>query len=66
MIAKEYVEKAVAIKIKIGDKEGEASSYKNLESVFQSLVEYDRAKEYHEEALAIRTPIGDKNGEGSS
>ena len=37
--AKEYVEKALAIKIQIGDKEGEASSYENLGSVFQSLGE---------------------------
>ena len=43
MIAKEYVEKALAIKIQIGDKEGEASSYENLGSVFQSLGEYVRA-----------------------
>ena len=34
--AKEYVEKALAIKIQ---EEGEASSYENLESVFQSLGE---------------------------
>ena len=64
--AKEYLEKALAIKIQIGDKNGEASSYGNLGTVFQSLGEYEKAKEYLEKALAITIQIGDKNGEASS
>ena len=61
--AKEYLEKAVAIRIQIGDKNGEASSYGNLGVVFQSLGQYDKAKEYLEKALAIRKQIGDREGE---
>ena len=52
--AKEYLEKALAIRIQIGDKKGEASSYGNLGTVFQSLGQYDKAKEYLEKALAIQ------------
>jgi len=44
--AKEYLEKALAIKIQINDKQGEASSNGILETVFLSLGEYDKAKEY--------------------
>lgn len=40
--------------MQIGDKEGEASSYGNLGTVFQSVGEYDKTKEYLERALAIR------------
>ena len=64
--AKEYHEKALAIRIQIGHKLGEAADYGNLGTVFQSLGEYDKAKEYHEKALAIRIQIGDKRGEASS
>ena len=64
--AKEYLEKALAIKVKIGDKEGEASSYGNLGTVFSSLGQYDKAKEYLEKALAIKIQTGDKKGEASS
>ena len=35
--AKEYLEKALAIRTQIGGKEGEASSYGNLATVFQSV-----------------------------
>ena len=61
--AKEYLEKALAIRIQIGDKKGEAADCENLGTVFESLGEYDKAKEYIEKALAIRIQIGDKEGE---
>ena len=64
--AKEYLEKALAIRIQIGDKEGEAADYANLGTVFQSVGEYEKAKEYLKKALVIRKEIGDKSGEGSS
>ena len=64
--AKEYLEKALGIKMQIGDKEGEACSYGNLGTVCQSLGQYDKAKEYLEKALAMRMQIGDKAGEASS
>ena len=46
-------------------KRGEASSYGNLGTVFQSLGQYDRAIEYLKKALAIRIQIGDKEGEAA-
>ena len=64
--AKEYLEKALAIRIQIGDKRGEATSdYGNLGTVFKSLGEYHKAKEYLEKALAIRIQIGNKEGEAA-
>ena len=62
---KEYLEKALAIRIEIGDRAGEAADYGNLGTVFQSLGEYDKAKEYLEKALAIKIEIGDINGEAA-
>ena len=64
--AKEYLEKALAVQIEIGDKKGEASSLGNLGTVFISLGQYDKAKEHLEKALAIQIEIGDKKGEASS
>ena len=65
--AKEYLEKALAIKIQIGDKRWRSQQmYGNLGTVFRCLGEYDKAKEYLEKALAIRIQIGDKDGEASS
>ena len=61
--AHEYHEKALAISIEIGDKEGEGDRYENLGNVFRSLGEYQEAKEYHEKALAIKIEIGDKKRE---
>jgi len=63
--AKEYLEKALAMKKETGDKNGEASSYANLGTVFKSLKEYGKAKEYLEKELAIRNEISDRNGEAS-
>ena len=60
--AKEYLQKALAIRIQIGDKKGEASSYGTLGTVSQSVGEYDKAIEYLEKALVIRIQIGDKEG----
>ena len=60
------MEKALAIQIRIGDKKGQASSYGNLGTVFQSLGQSDKAKEFLDKALAIRIQIGDKEGEASS
>ncbi|KAL9987596.1 hypothetical protein ACROYT_G001932 [Oculina patagonica] len=60
-----YLEKALAIRIEVGDREGEASCYGNLGTVFRSLGEYDKAKEYLEKALAIRIEIGDREGEAT-
>ncbi|XP_066016089.1 tetratricopeptide repeat protein 28-like [Pocillopora verrucosa] len=64
--AREYHEKALAIKIEIGDRDGEATSYGNLGTLFQSLGQYDKAREYQEKALAIKIEIGDRDGEATS
>ena len=42
--AKEYLKKALAIRIQIADKKGEAADYAHLGTVFQSLGEYNKAK----------------------
>ena len=52
--------------MQIGDKDGEASSYGNLGTLFHSLGQYDKAEECLEKALAIKIQIGDKKGEASS
>ena len=56
-----YLEKALVIQIKIGDRNGEATSYWNLGIVFKSLGNYDKAREYMEEAFAIQIEISDRN-----
>ena len=64
--AEEYLEKALAIKIQIADKDGEATLYGNLGTVFISIGQYDKFEEYLEKALAIKIQIGDKKGEATS
>ena len=64
-MAKEYLQKALVIKSEIGDREGEATTYGNLGTVFQSLGQYDKAKKYLQKALIIRTEIGDRKGEAT-
>ena len=64
-MAIEYLQKALAIIIEIGDRKEEGSCYGNLGTVFRLLGQYDKAKEYLQKALVIATEIGDQNGEGS-
>ncbi|PFX29041.1 Tetratricopeptide repeat protein 28 [Stylophora pistillata] len=64
--AREYQEKALAMQIEIGNKQGVAASYGNLGTLLQSLGKYDKAREYQEKALAIRIEIGNKEGEAAS
>ena len=42
--AKEYLSRALAIRIQIDDKKGEAADYANLGTLFKSLVEYEEAR----------------------
>ena len=63
--AKEYLQKALVITTEIGDREGEATNYGNLGTVFLSVGQYDKAEEYLHKALVIRTEIGDREGEAS-
>ena len=64
--AKEYYEKALAIRMEIGDRQGEGATYSYLGGVFYSLGEYEKAKEYHEKALVIGIEIGDRKGQGEA
>ena len=63
--AKEHFMKALSITKEIGDKNGEASSYGNLGTVFFCFGEYVKAEEYLQKALEIKKEIGDKRGEAS-
>ena len=58
---REYLEKAPVIQIKIGDRNGEATSYWSLGIMIKSLGNYDKAREYMEETFAIQIEIGDRN-----
>ena len=59
--AKEYVERALAITTKIGDRSGEASCYGNLGNVFNSLGQYDKAKEYYQKSLSSQLKLATEN-----
>ena len=55
--AKEYQEKALAIRIEIGDRGGEATCYHNIGDIYRSLGEYDVAEEYLQKARLISSII---------
>ena len=59
----ELTMEALAIDIKIGNKNGEAAGYENLGACFQYVGQYDKAKEYHEKALAMAIELSDRNVE---
>ncbi|XP_020619302.1 tetratricopeptide repeat protein 28-like [Orbicella faveolata] len=63
--AKKLCRKALAIYTEIGQREGEASCYESLGTVFLSLGEYIKATENLERALEIREKIGDRIGQAS-
>ena len=63
--ATEYNEKALAIKIEIGDRAGEASCYRNLAAVNKALREYEKAKEHLMRALAICFESADRATEAT-
>ena len=63
--AEEYLHKALTIRTEIGDRNGKATCYGNLGSVFQSVGEYAKAEEYLHKALTIKTEIGNRNGEAT-
>ena len=57
--AKEYLEKALAIRKQIGDKKGEAADYRDLAVLYQSIGQLDTAEGYYEMALSITRDIED-------
>ena len=63
--AKECLQKTLQIQKEIGDKNGEATCYANLRSVFVSFGEHVKAEEYLQKALQILKEIGDKKGEAT-
>ncbi|XP_022799415.1 tetratricopeptide repeat protein 28-like [Stylophora pistillata] len=54
------------MKKEIGDRRGEATSYGDLGTLFQSLGQYDRAQDCKEKALAMQKEIDDRKGEAIS
>ena len=65
-MAKEYLEKALAIKTEIGDIPGEAADYGNLGNLFHSRGDYAKAIECHKKALSIQKEIGCRKDEATS
>ena len=61
--AREYQEKALAIRIEIGERDGEATSYGNLTGFFLSLGKYAKADGYVKKAMAVRKGINKRSGE---
>jgi len=55
----EYLEKALTIRIQIGDKEGEAPTYGNLGRLYLSVSEHDMAEVFLEKGLLITRGIKD-------
>ena len=60
-----YLERALNISRKIGDRRGEGADLGNLGNAYAGLGETRKAIEYHEQALAISREIGDRRGEGN-
>jgi len=59
---KEDMKKVLVIRNESGDRQGLASCYRNLGTVYQSRGKHDKAKEYLEKELIITTESGDKQG----
>ena len=64
--AKEYLDKALAIAVQIGDRKGKAISYGKLGSLYHCAGEYDTAEDYIEKALSITRDNGDLEQEFKS
>ena len=60
---REHFDKSLVIKKEIGERNGEATCYGNLGTVYESVGEYDKAREHLEKSLVITKEIGDRNGE---
>ena len=64
--AKEYLEKALAIAIEIGDRGGEGSAYSNLGTVYSNLNKNRQAKEHLDKAVGVSIAIGDRQLEATA
>jgi tetratricopeptide (TPR) repeat protein len=58
----EYYERSLAIKEKVGDEHGMATSFNSLGNVYSYKGEWDRAIEYYERDLAVCEKVGDEYG----
>ena len=56
---KEYYEKALAIRMELGDRAGEAKCYGSLGSLLHSFGEHVMAENYLEKAVSISHDVGD-------
>ena len=61
--AREHLDKALAIKKEISDRNGEADCYMRFGTMHLSVDEYGNAREHFEKSLEIRKEIGDRTGE---
>lgn len=59
--ALEYYFNALKIKLKIGDKRGEASNLGNIGLIYSEQQDYTKALEYYNRAILINKEIGNKN-----
>ena len=60
--ADDYLERALTIRMGIGDRSGEAAGYLHLGVIYIRCGEYDRAEKYLMNALAIYMETGEKEG----
>ena len=58
--ATEHLEKLLAIKKQIGDRDGEATCYGQLAVAYRSVGRYPKANQYNKEALVIASETGDR------
>ena len=61
-----YMEKTLALRREIGDKQGEGTTLNNLSQIYDARGDYDTALDYLKQSLAISREIGDKQGEGTT
>ena len=50
------------MRTEIGDREGEATNYGNIGTVFKLLGQYDKAEEYHQKRLSSELKLATENG----
>jgi tetratricopeptide (TPR) repeat protein len=59
-------EQSLAIKQRIGDRQGEGATLNNISQIYDAKGDYDTALRYLEQSLAITQQIGDRKGEGAT
>jgi len=60
--ALEYFQKALEIRVKLGDKRGIATQSNNIGMIYKDRGDLDKALEYYQKALEIGEELGDKKG----